>query len=66
MGLRAQVGQTFNLLFINPLFSYLLVHLKEISELFFALLLQLIMSLLSFKVNAEFKGCQNCLQSTGR
>lgn len=45
--------------------SYLLVPYKETSKLFFAPLFQLIMSLLSFKVNAEFKGCEDCLQSIG-
>lgn len=59
-------SKRFILLFIKPLFSSPFVHFKEIGELFFALLLQLIISLLSFKVNAEFKGCQNCLQSIGR
>lgn len=65
MRLKTKVGQKFNLLFINSQSSYLLVHYKETSKLFFALLVQLIMSLLSFKVNEEFKGCQECLQSIG-
>lgn len=61
-----ELRQEAHLLLIKLLFSSSLGYFEELSMFFFARLLPLIVSSLSFKVNAEFKGCQNCLQSIGR
>lgn len=62
MRLRTRFGQRFCYLSTCSLLIFLCISRKSAS-FFFALLLQLIMLVLLFKINAEFRGC--CLHSVG-